>query len=320
MRKILLLLSVASVSVCAETPAFEVASIRSAEALNPQMILSGKMRVGMKVDGAMVSIGFVSLKDLVAMAYDVKPYQITGPDWMAQQRFDVTAKLPEGATKEQVPAMLRALLEERFHLKAHKENKDQNVYGLEVAKGGHKLKEAPPLPTEPPPPAPETKSDIVLNSGDQTLRVKMTGSPGGAQGAVINGGKNGAMKMSMGQNGQMRMEMERVTMEEFVTMLTPMLDRPVVDRTGLKGPYQIALDLNMQDMMQAAMKSGALAGLPVGQPPPGVGGAAGGLAASDPSGGSIFQSVQQLGLKLEKQKAPVETVVVDSAEKSPTEN
>jgi uncharacterized protein (TIGR03435 family) len=162
----------------------------------------------------------------------------------------------------------------------------------------------------------------VVNSGDQTLRINRAAGPAGGQGVVVSGSKNGAMKMSMGQNGQMRMEMERMTMEELATLLTPMLDRPVVDRTGLKGPYQIGLDLNMQDMVQVAVKSGALAGLPVGQ----LQGAAGrdaagtGPVASDPSGGTIFQSVQQLGLKLEKQKAPVETVVVDSAEKTPTEN
>jgi uncharacterized protein (TIGR03435 family) len=319
-KKVFLILAAAA-SLFAEGPAFEVASIRSAGQLNPQLILSGKMHVGMKVDAGTVNIGFSSLKDLIGLAYEVKAFQITGPDWLAQQRFDIVAKLPAGATKEQVPAMLQALLAERFQLKAHKENKDQNVYGLEVAKSGVKMKEAPPPAVEPAPvPGNEPKADLVLSQGDQTLRVNRAG----AQGAVITGGKNGAQKITMGQNGQMHIEVERVTMEEFATMLTPMVDRPVVDRTGLKGPYQIALDLNMQDIIQVAQKAGALAGMPLPPAPAGAGGPAGGLGpapgASDPPGGSIFQSIQQLGLRLEKQKAPLETLVVDSAEKNPTEN
>ena len=109
-------------------------------------------------------------------------------------------------------------------------------------------------------------------------------------------------------------------MATLAQTLTPMLDRPVLDHTGLKGEFTIALDLSMSDMMQMARTAG-IAG--VGLPP--AGGAAGGpgpagLAASDPSGGSIFVSVQQLGLRLEKQKAPIETIIVDSMEKNPSEN
>ena len=109
-------------------------------------------------------------------------------------------------------------------------------------------------------------------------------------------------------------------MATLAQTLTPMVDRPVVDHTELKGEFTIALDLSMQDMLQIAGKAGIVG---VGAPPtagiPG-GPAAGGFAASDPSGDSIFMSVQQLGLKLEKQKAPIETIVVESASKDPTEN
>ena len=132
------------------------------------------------------------------------------------------------------------------------------------------------------------------------------------------------MKVSVGPDGQMHMEIERITMANLAQTLTPMLDRPVVDHTDLKGAYSIALDLSIQDMMQMARTAGA--SVPVMSAtawldPPGAPGAGGpGIAASDPSGGSIFMSVQKLGLKLEKQKAPIETIVVDSAEKNPTEN
>jgi uncharacterized protein (TIGR03435 family) len=112
-------------------------------------------------------------------------------------------------------------------------------------------------------------------------------------------------------------------MATLAQTLTPMLDRPVVDHTDLKGAFQIALDLSLQDMMQVARAAGiGGAGTApfAGGPAAGLGPGAPGLAASDPSGGSIFMSVQQLGLRLEKQKAPIETIVVDSAQKNPTEN
>jgi uncharacterized protein (TIGR03435 family) len=132
--------------------------------------------------------------------------------------------------------------------------------------------------------------------------------------------ETGTTKVTVGANGQMHMEMERMTMANLAQTLTPMLDRPVVDHTELKGAFTIALDLSIQDMMQIARTAGiggTGASIPIGAPIP-LG--APGLAASDPSGGSIFMSVQQLGLRLEKQKAPIETIVVDSAEKNPTDN
>ena len=64
---------------------------------------------------------FVSLKNLIERAYSIKSYQVFGPDWLESERFDVTAKLPEGATQADVPKMLQALLAERFKLTVHHE-------------------------------------------------------------------------------------------------------------------------------------------------------------------------------------------------------
>ena len=88
---------------------FEVATIKPAAPLNPAMVASGKLHVGMNVDAARVDIGFLSLNDLILLAYKVKQHQLVGPDWMKNQRFDILAKMPEGATKEQVPEMLQGL-------------------------------------------------------------------------------------------------------------------------------------------------------------------------------------------------------------------
>ena len=321
MRKCLLLCAIAAVVAFGQQPAFEVASIRSAAQITPDMITSGKLHVGMKIDAGRVDIGFASLRDLVMQAYEVKPFQVTGPDWMSAQRFDILAKMPDGATKEQIPAMLRALLEERFKLVAHRENPEQPVYSLEVAKNGPKFKEAP-VP-DAAPPKPEGKADMVFGTGDQQIRINRTGDgQGGTQTMSMSNPETGTTKVSVGPDGRMHMEMERMTMAALAQMLTPMLDRPVVDHTGLKGAFTIGLDLSIQDMMQMARTAGiAGAGAPpIGGGPAGFGGPAPGLAASDPSGGSIFMSVQQLGLKLEKQKAPMETIIVDSAEKNPTDN
>jgi len=77
-----------------QTATFEVASVKPAAPLDRSQILSGQMHVGMKIDAARVDIGFMSLAELIRVAYRVKPYQISGPDWMASERFDVLAKLP----------------------------------------------------------------------------------------------------------------------------------------------------------------------------------------------------------------------------------
>jgi uncharacterized protein (TIGR03435 family) len=329
MRKYLLLGVVATIAALGQQPTFEVASIRSAAQITPETIQAGKLHVGMKIDAGRVDIGYASLRDLVMQAYEVKTFQVTAPDWMTTQRYDILAKMPEGASKEQVPAMLRALLEERFKLVAHRENHELPVYSLEVGKNGPKFKEAPAPAPESAPPKPEGKADMVIGAGDQQIRInRASGGAGGAQ-VSMSTAATGAVKMSVSPTGQMHMEMERITMANLAQQLTPMLDRPVVDRTDLKGSYTIALDLSLQDMMQIARTAGVGGGAgAIGRAPGGPGGpggpagagAAPALAASDPSGGSIFISVQQLGLKLEKQKAPMETVIVDSASKDPTEN
>src|SRR5690349_7805824 len=89
-------------------PQFEVATIKLAPPLNPAMVASGKLHVGMNVDASRVDIGFLSLNDLILLAYKIKQHQLTGPEWMKNQRYDILAKIPEGATKEQVPEMLQA--------------------------------------------------------------------------------------------------------------------------------------------------------------------------------------------------------------------
>src|SRR5262245_13544601 len=178
---------------------FEVASIKPAEPITPAMIAAGKLHVGMSVDGARVDIGYLSLGELIPMAFKVKSYQVSGPDWLRAQRFDILAKLPEGATKEQVPEMLQALLVERFQLKARKENREIPVYALVMNKDGHKLKESPP---ETDAPAADAPGGTTSGAGSNQIRVNA-----GRGGTTMTSAQTGTTKISPGPDGQMRMEM-----------------------------------------------------------------------------------------------------------------
>ena len=283
---------------------FEVASVKPAGALDPRKIMSGEQRIGKKVDKARVEYFSVALGELIAEAYQVKSFQINGPDWlqgMGAPRFDIQAKMPEGSTESQIPQMLQALLAERFGLKIHKDNKERSVYDLVVAKTGLKMKPADALPATPEEP---------------TQGIKVSGNMQDGKGVTVKGGpEGGTTRVAPMPDGKgMHIELSRLPIDRLVELLSRMVDRPVVDMTGLKGDYQVALDLPMNAMMAMAGAMGA------GPGPGGRGGGANTMAEASDPGTSIFESVQKMGLKLEPHKGPLETIVVDHLEKTPTEN
>lgn len=105
----------------------------------------------------------LSLKLYLQMAYSLKNYQISAPDWMTSERWDITAKLPDGSDRKQIPEMLQALLRDRFRIKMHREPKELPVYGLIIGKGGLRLSESladPTVGSEP-----STRSVNVAASG-----------------------------------------------------------------------------------------------------------------------------------------------------------
>src|SRR3982751_6592380 len=118
--------ALAAVGLYAQTPklAFEVASIREAAPLTAATFREGKAHLGMKTDAGRVDIGYLSLKELIPLAYGVKAHQVVGPDSLGAVRFDIVATMPESATKEQIPALLQTLLADRFHLKVHRESRE----------------------------------------------------------------------------------------------------------------------------------------------------------------------------------------------------
>src|ERR1039457_178528 len=140
----LLLVKSAALGQGVSKPAFEVASVKPAAPIDIAKLVAAAQNgetpnIGMKINGARAQYTYMALKDLIGIAYKVKPYQITGPAWLAEQRFDIVAKFPDGASKDDAPEMLQALLKERFKLEAHIESKERPVMALVVGKGGPKM-------------------------------------------------------------------------------------------------------------------------------------------------------------------------------------
>src|SRR5260370_25151988 len=137
-RRFIVCVALTAATALAQTvPTFEVATIKPAAPLDRMKIAAGIQagqmpKIGPHVDRARAEYTYMALKDLIALAYKVKPYQITGPDWIANQRFDIVAKLHEGASKDDAPKMLQGLLEERFKLVVHRDSQEHPVLALVV--------------------------------------------------------------------------------------------------------------------------------------------------------------------------------------------
>jgi len=281
----LLLAVIATGQTPEKPPAFEVASIRSSADQPTQA------SIGVRISGSQVRISGLTLKDYVGMAYRLPTGQVTGPDWIAQERFDIAAKLSDGAASDQVPEMLQALLANRFQLQIHRESKEFPVYALSVAKGGPKLQEAIANPDAP-----------VVRPG--TVNVAANGSAAGV-GVDLGGGSF----FSLAGN---RLEMKKVTMTSMAAALTRLADRPVIDTTGLMGVYDLTLDLTSEDYTAVLIRSALNAGVVL--PPQAL--RALDFGSSDP----FSNPLQKFGLALESRKAALDVVIVDSMRKTPIEN
>jgi uncharacterized protein (TIGR03435 family) len=251
----------------AATPAFEVASVKLSAP-----ITDGKVMVSMGGDPGRINYSGLPLRMLIARAYNVKEYQVSGLDGFGTERYDVTAKLPPDTPRDQVPLMLQNLLAERFKLKLHREQKEMPVYAIVVGKGGVKMKEVEP-------------------------------APGGNRQVNINRGK---------------LDLPKSPISALADILSRVLDRPVLDMSESKASYDIALEFTPDESTMGGM--GGM-GMKMRMAGPGPGPAADHANAEGAAAPNIFTAIQeQLGLKLESRKAPVEILVVDHAEKVPTEN
>jgi uncharacterized protein (TIGR03435 family) len=308
-------------SASAANLTFDVASVHAVDMAAMQTAAqAGKMpKYGQSIDGLRAEYSMMSLQDLIGIAYKVKTYQVNGPAWLNQERFDIAARMPEGATADDAPAMLQALLKERFKLVAHLTNEEHPVIALVVGKGGPKMKESA-----------GTAQPLDLTAELKPGQMKMDWGDGPV---IITRNADGSSKMDMGAKGAFNQRIEggiihldgdHLTMDGYADMLTRMMQlgapgQQVVNMTGLTGGYEVSLELNMADMMAAARaaQGGGGAG------PAASSGATAVPEASDPGGGAgstVYASVEKAGLKLEKRKATVQQLVIDSVEKNPTEN
>jgi uncharacterized protein (TIGR03435 family) len=286
-------------------------------------IQAGRMpRFGPHVSPSQAEYNHMLLRDLIAMAYNVKAYQITGPPWLATERFDIVAKMPDGASKDDAPKFLQALLVERFKLAAHRDTQEHPVLALVVGKDGSKLKESPAPPAPIDENAPLKPGEMKMDSPEGPVRI--TRNPDNSM--IINRGAKGIMKTRFDtETRSMIMESSNVTMAGLAEQLTEMLQmgggggKQVVDQTGLKGSYEVTMEFAMADLMAMARSQGMM---PMGPAGGGGANASPAAAASDPGGmgSTVYASVKKLGLKLEPSKAQVEQLVIDHMEKTPTEN
>jgi len=296
MRNAILAVLILAASLCAQT--FEVATVKPADPPEPgKRMLIGLSGGPGSADPGQIH-GSVTLSMLLMTAYDVKSYQITGPSWLNMERYEVIAKVPAGATKDQVRVMWQNLLADRFGLTLHHQSKVFQVEQMEIAKAG-RLKETtlePNTPEAQPPAGPFVPPKIDKNG------VPELAAPG-----LV-------MMMTVGPTGpSAHMIGKAQTTAQLAAAVANELDRPVVDKTGLTGKYDFALDFTPDRLRMA---------LPPGGPMPG-GPEPGASAANpaDPSGLTIVGALQQqLGLRLVATKGPLDILVIDHADKVPTAN
>jgi uncharacterized protein (TIGR03435 family) len=278
---------------------FDVAAIRPAAPLSEQQIAPGDYtRLGINVFETRIAAGNVSLFELVRTAFAVHFYQIVGPSWLREARFDIQATFPPEAGREHVPAMLRTLLEERFGLVVRIEARPVDVYELVVGTSPSALIEVPPshdlpdvrrlAPTE----RVAVGGDLAMARDDATGTLHVR-----TRDQALFSLKRSPMR------GAAQLDVERMTMEQLASNLRELVLKPVIDKTGLTGAYRFTLDIPAPgaDLVSSTTRDGT----PI---PP------------EPSAVDIFRSVERLGLKLQAQRSPIEMVVIDKIERVPTEN
>jgi uncharacterized protein (TIGR03435 family) len=238
-RKLVPALAVAlTVSAVAHGQAFEVASVR--QATEPSGERAGQPRISAGPDR--LTARDATLLDCIEWAWNVREYQVAGPDWIRTERFEIAAKADRPGTPAAMRPMLQALLAERFGLILHRENRVMPALALVVAKSGPKLARS------------------------------------------VAAGEGNWKRIGPG----LKLEFQHQKMADLAGFLSTLavVDRPVVDDTGLAGAYTFTLDLN------EAVRGGDAAA-------PGV--------------PTLLQ--EQLGLRLDGRRMPLEVLVVDRVER-----
>ena len=222
----------------------------------------------------------VSVAQLMEYAYDVRDFQILGgPGWMRSERFEVSAKAETAVPQAQMRLMVQRLLADRFGVRVHRETREMDTYGLVTARRDGRLGEKMR--------ATERDCGPIIDAGNVRPRDG-DGPPPCAWFVAL-------------MNGFARLRLTGIRVSRFASVLEPMAARKIVDRTRLDGTYDIEFDF---------LPEGGLLGLPIPN--------ATALQQGDiPPLATAIQD--QLGLKLESERAPVDVVLIDDVQ-APTPN
>jgi uncharacterized protein (TIGR03435 family) len=202
---------------------FEVASIKP----TPEGTIGSVMSGGPGTeDPGIFTCEAVDLATVVMRAFEIRWVQFSGPAWMRSTKFNISAKVPEGTTKENFRLMQQNLLIERFKMTLHHEQREMQIYGLVVAKGGPKLRESPDTPpagdrNEYKPPLGPVKKD--------------------KDGFPIIPDEDPRPMMSAIDGPRWVQRFGRRSMEQLARYVETLVDRPVEDETGLNGKYDFTL-------------------------------------------------------------------------------
>lgn len=274
-----------AIVVAAASPQFEVATVRPT-APTGEPALNLNVRLG----PSRVHIAALPMRDIIALAHRIQPSQVIGPDWIQSTRFDITATLPAGSRSQQIPDMLQALLAERFGLATHREMRQTAVYALVVGK--------PPL---------------RLKQGSLEAR---TASPMDAQTWALSGNTSG-LSNDLGNGASYsfaigRFEGRKLSVQSLATELTRYSPRPIVDATDLSGEFDMSFEVRSEGYRQMLMRAAYNSGIPIPQQM---------LLQMDSAGvDHLIEAVEQLGLKLESRRMPVDVTVIDVIRRTPTED
>lgn len=251
-------------------PAFEVASIRK----NVSVSDGASVRAQ---PGGRLTVTNNTLRNIIRNAYNLQNYQIIGgPDWMNNDRWDITAKAADDTPPPEMLLMLRTLLADRFKLVVRRETRQLPMFAVVLARPDGRL-------------GPQLRASTV----DCAALFAAAKARGEQPPPTTNGRPTCGTRTQRGN-----MMTTGTSMADFARNIAPSTGRPVVDKTGLKGSYDIDLTWTPD------------------QGPPNPDGA----AAPPGDGVSLFTAVQeQLGLKLDAQLGPVDVLVIESVQ-PPTED
>ena len=270
LRGVIAVIIVSTISgLWAQGPSFEVASVK------PNKSGSSSAATSAPPAGT-VHIQNTPARLLIINAYGLKPFQLVGgPDWIESERFDIVARPPDKTPPTQLPLMVRALLADRFKLKAHMETREQPIYELVLARDDRRL--GPGL----------TKADTDCAAVDA---ARAAAQPQPAPPSAATGRPPCRMRMSITDTAG-SLDVGGRPLTAMLNTFGNVVNRSVVDRTGLAGPFDI-------ELRWAETTLAVVPGAPAVDAP------------------SFFAALQeQLGLRLRPARGLVEVLVIDSIER-----